>query len=156
MAILLTGGLAALLLASMLLLIFGPQLDGFIATKVGLSNAFSIAWVIRRWPLIVFLLILSLALVYYFAPNVEQEWKWITPGSVLAVIGWILTSLLFAYYVDHFGSYNKTYGTIGAVIILLTWMYLTRFLVLVGGELNAEIEHASASGKAPGEKTLPN
>ncbi len=154
MAILLTMGLSLLLLISMLLLIFGPQLGGFIAAKVGLGSAFSIAWAILRWPLIVFLLILSLALVYYFAPDVEQKWKWITPGSVLAVVGWALASLIFTYYVDNFGSYNKTYGTIGAVIILLTWMYLTGFLLLVGGELNAEIEHASAGGKAPGEKTL--
>jgi membrane protein len=155
-AILLTAGLAVLLLASMLLLIFGPQLGGFIAAKIGLGDAFAIAWSVLRWPVILFLLTLAVALVYYFAPDVEQEWRWITPGSIFAIIGWILVSLAFGYYVDNFGSYNKTYGTIGAVIVLLTWMYLSGFLLLVGGEMNAEIEHASASGKAPGKKTLPN
>ena len=84
----------------------------------------------------------------------EQEWKWITPGSALAVIGWLLASLGFAFYVNRFGSYNATYGSIGAVIVLLTWMYVTGLFVLIGGEINAEIEHAMPSGKDPGEKEL--
>ncbi len=154
MAILLTVALSVLLLLAMLLLIFGPHLGGFIAAKVGLGSAFAVAWEIVRWPLIVFLLIFAIALVYYLAPDVEQEWHWITPGSVFAIIGWLLASLGFNYYVEHFGSYNKTYGTIGAVIVLLTWMYLSGFLLLLGGEINAEIEHAARGGKAPGEKKI--
>jgi membrane protein len=70
------------------------------------------------------------------------------------VLGWLLASLGFAFYVNRFGSYNATYGSIGAVIVLLTWMYVTGLFVLIGGEINAEIEHASASGKAPGDKQL--
>ncbi len=89
----------------------------------------------------------------------EQEWKWITPGSIFAVVGWTLASLAFSYYVNNVGSYNETYGSIGAIIVLLTWMYLTGLSILIGGEINSEIEHAAASGKAPGEKgirhTLP-
>jgi membrane protein len=73
----------------------------------------------------------------------------------VAVLGWLLASVGFAFYVNHFGSYNATYGSIGAVIVLLTWMYVSGFFVLVGGEINAEIEHASASGKDPGEKASP-
>ena len=154
-AVLLTVGLAALMLSSMVLLIFGSELGSLIATKVGLGSAFDAAWEILRWPIIVFLMMFGAALIYYFAPDVEQEWRWITPGSVFAVLAWILMSLLFAWYVDHFGNYSVTYGSIGAVIILLTWMYFTGFFLLVGGEINAEIEHAAVSGKAKGKKKLP-
>lgn len=153
-AILLTVVLAAMLIASMVLIIFGPQLGHLIAAKVGLGTAFDVMWNVLRWPVILFLLVLATAIVYYFAPDVEQDWKWITPGSLLAVIMWILASLGFSYYVNNFGNYNATYGSIGAVIVLLTWMYLTGFFLLVGGEINAEIENAAPHGKDKGEKEL--
>lgn len=152
-AILLTMGLSLFILVSMVLLIFGPQLGNWIASLVGLGNVFEVAWNVLRWPVIVLLLILAMALIYYFAPDVEQRWKWITPGSVFAVIVTIAVSLGFSFYVNNFGSYNKTYGSIGTVIVFLTWLYLTGFVILVGGEINAEIEHAAPEGKAPGEKT---
>ncbi len=151
----LTVALAALVLVSMALLIFGPELGHWIAAKVGLGSAFDYAWNIARWPITVFLLIFAAALVYYFAPDVEQEWKWVTPGSAFAILSWLLVSFLFGYYVDNFGAYNKTYGSLGAVIGLLTWMYLSGFFLLVGGEINAEIEHAASKGKAPGQKKMP-
>jgi membrane protein len=153
-AILLTMGLSAFILLSMVLLIFGPQLGGWVASLVGLGNAFEVVWNILRWPVIVGLLILAMAIVYYVAPDVEQRWKWITPGSVFAVLMTIAVSLGFSFYVSNFGSYNKTYGSIGAVIVFLTWLYLTGLIILVGGEINAEIEHAAPQGKAPGEKTM--
>jgi membrane protein len=153
MAILLTVGLSVFIIASIILLIFGPQIGGWIADFVGLGKAFEIAWNILRWPVILFLIVTAVAAIYYFAPDVDQRWKWITPGSVFAVILWIIVSLGFSYYVNNFGSYDKTYGSIGAIIVLLTWMYVSGFVILVGGEINAEIEHASAAGKAPGEKT---
>jgi membrane protein len=156
MAILLTIGLSAFIIVSLILLTFGPQIGGWIADKVGLGSAFKLAWNILRWPVIVGLLIGAMALIYYMAPDVEQEWQWITPGSVVAVIGWLLASLGFSFYVNNFGSYNATYGSIGAVIVLLTWMYVSGFFILVGGEINAEIEHAAVSGKDPGEKELPS
>ena len=153
MAILLTMSLSIFLILSIVLLMFGPQIGGWLADFVGLGRAFEIAWNILRWPVILVLVITAIAAIYYFAPDVEQSWKWITPGSVFAVVLWILVSLGFSYYVNNFGSYDETYGTIGAIIILLTWMYVSGFVILVGGEINAEIEHASAEGKAPGEKT---
>jgi membrane protein len=151
-ALLLTIGLSVFLIASIILLMFGPQIGGYLAKLVGLGPAFEIAWNILRWPVILVLVITAMAVIYYFAPDVEQDWKWITPGSIFAVITWTLASLGFSYYVNHFGSYDKTYGSIGAIIVLLTWMYLSGFFILVGGEINAEIEHASVTGKAPGEK----
>jgi membrane protein len=154
-AIVLTVGLSVFLVAALVLLTFGPLLGGWIADLVGLGQVFTWVWNVLRWPVIAALLIVAIASVYYFAPDVEQEWKWITPGSVFAIIGWLLTSLGFAVYVNRFGSYNATYGTIGAVIVLLTWMYLSGLVILIGGEINAEIEHASHDGKDPAEKQLP-
>jgi membrane protein len=152
-ALLLTIGLSVFIVVSMVLLIFGPQLGGWIAALVGLGTAFEIAWNILRWPVIVGLLSIAMACLYYFAPDVEQRWKWITPGAVFAVLVTIAVSLGFSFYVKNFGAYNKTYGSIGAVIVFLTWLYLSGFVILVGGEINAEVEHAAPEGKAPGEKT---
>ena len=93
-----------------------------------------------------------MALVYYFAPDAEQDWIWITPGSVLATILWIVASLAFRFYVTNFASYNETYGAIGGVMVLLLWFYVSGIALLIGAELNAEIEHASPYGKDVGEK----
>jgi membrane protein len=120
---------------------------------VGLGSVFETLWNILRWPVSAGLLTVALAVVYYFAPDVEQQWKWITPGAVCAVLATLLVSLGFSQYVSHFGSYNTTYGSLGAVIVFLTWLYLTGLCLLVGGEINAEIEHAAPEGKAPGHKT---
>ena len=91
-------------------------------------------------------------LVYYFAPDAEQEWVWVTPGAILAAIIWLAASLGFKYYVANFATYTETYGAIGGVMVLLLWFYLSGVVFLLGAELNAEIEHASPYGKAVGEK----
>jgi membrane protein len=154
-AILLTVGLAVLIISSMTLLIFGPQLGHWLADYLQAGAAFDVLWRLLRWPIIVFLMVFALALVYYFTPDVEQEWRWLTPGSLLATLMWLGVSLLFAYDVENFGQDDRTYGSIGAVIVLLTWMYLSGLSLLIGGEINAEIEHAAGSGKSKGEKELP-
>jgi membrane protein len=154
-SILLVIGLSLFLIAATVLLMFGPQIGRWIAGGVGLGDVFSLTWNILRWPVSIILLMFGLAILYYFAPDVEQRWRWVTPGSVVAVIGWIIASLGFSYYVTNFGSYNVTYGSIGTVIVLLTWLYLTGLFILVGGQINAEIEHASPRGKNPGERTHP-
>jgi membrane protein len=101
----------------------------------------------------VFALIVSgFGLVYYFAPDVEQEWKWITPGAVFATITWMIISLGFRWYVSAFANYQKTYGAIGAAIVALLWFYVSGIAILAGAEMNALIEHASPEGKDPGEK----
>jgi membrane protein len=153
LSLLLTMGLSLFLLLAVVLLIFGPQLGRGLAALVGLGTVFEILWNVLRWPVSAGLLVVALALVYYFAPDVEQKWKWITPGAIFAVLATLLTSLGFSLYVSNFGSYNKTYGSLGAVIVFLTWLYLTGLCLLVGGEINAEIEHAAPDGKAPGRKT---
>ena len=155
-ALLLVLGLSGLLMASVALLIFGPQIGGLLAHYIGLGTAFEVIWNFARWPIILAFLIFAMANIYYFAPDVEQNWKWITPGSVFAILAWILVSLGFSYYVSQFGSYNKIYGSIGTFIVLMTWMYLMGFMILVGGTINAKIEHAAQLGKNPGDKALPD
>jgi membrane protein len=151
-AIGLTIGLAIFMLVSMTLVIGGPWMAEQIADRTGLGGAFEWTWKIVQWPLVFLLISTGLALLYYFAPDAEQEWIWITPGSVLATALWIAVSLGFKYYISSFGNYTETYGLIGGVMVLMLWFYLSGIAILVGAELNAEIEHASPYGKDVGEK----
>jgi membrane protein len=153
-AILLTVGLSVLIVTAMALLLLGPAIGSWVAGQFGLGQVFEVAWLVLRWVVIVAFLVLAMGLIYYMAPDVEQKWKWLTPGSIFAVLATLGASVAFSYYVENFGSYNETYGSIGAVIVLLLWMYLVGFFILVGGEINAEIEHAAAGGKEPGEKQI--
>jgi membrane protein len=103
-ALLLTVGLSLFLVVAMVLLIFGPQLGDWLAARVGLGKVFDLLWNILRWPVSAGMLIVAMALVYYYAPDVEQQWKWITPGAVFAVLATVVASLGFSVYVGHFGS----------------------------------------------------
>jgi membrane protein len=103
-----------------------------------------------QWPLVFALVASGIGLLYHVAPDVVQDFAWLTPGSVTATLLWLAASLGFRLYVVNFGSYNQTYGAIGAVMVLLVWLYLSALAVIVGGELNAEIEHASAHSRAAG------
>ena len=152
LAIALTVGLALFILVSMTLVIGGPALADRIASNYGLGSAFAWTWKIVQWPIVFLLVSTAIALVYYFAPDAEQDWVWITPGSLLATVLWLLVSLGFRQYLSVAGSYNETYGAIGSVMVLLLWFYLSGLVILLGAELNAEIEHASPYGKNPGEK----
>ena len=94
----------------------------------------------------------GIGLIYYFGPDAEQDWAWITPGSLLAATLWLAGTLGFRLYVVNFGNYDATYGTLGGIIVLLLWFYLTGLVIVIGAEMNAEIEHASPWGKEKGEK----
>jgi len=149
----LTVGLAVFILASMTLIIAGPGLAERVANSMHLGNAFKWTWLTLQWPLVFVLVATAIAMVYYFAPDAEQEWVWITPGSLLATGLWVVVSLGFRMYLARFDTYNvETYGTIGGVMVLLLWFYLSGVAILIGAELNAEIEHASPYGKEPGER----
>ncbi|MEC7473667.1 MAG: YihY/virulence factor BrkB family protein, partial [Pseudomonadota bacterium] len=130
----------------------GPQVMEWLASQVGLKDVVVLLWTWLRWPVIVLMLMLVVALLYYVAPDVKQEFRFITPGSVLAVLVWILASIAFGIYVQNFADYNATYGSIGAIIVLLLYLYISSAVLLFGAELNAVIEHASVEGKDPGEK----
>lgn len=151
-AIALTIGLALFVLLSMALIIVGPGFAQALAGRVGLGPAFVWIWSILRWPLIFVLIATAIALIYYFAPDAEQDFVWITPGSVLAAMLWIGASYALRTYVATMGNYTETYGVVGAVMVLLLWFYLSGLALLIGAELNAEIEHASPYGKEVGEK----
>ncbi len=149
MALLLVLGLALIFMMAFAIFFFGPIAAEFVARHLGM-HLIPIVIDVIRWPILLFTAILAVALLYYFTPNVRQQWRWLTPGSIFAVVGWIASSLLFAFYVNNFGSYNKTYGSIGAVIVLLTWMYLGGLVLLLGGQINAVIKH---SGEGVDKKT---
>ena len=151
-AIGLTFALAVLVLTSLTLVVAGPTVAAYLSSAVGLGPIFESAWTILRWPLAFVLVSTAVGLVYYFAPDAEQDWVWITPGAVVGTLLWILVSLAFKFYLANFADYNATYGAVGGVIVLLLWFYISGLAILVGAELNAEIEHASPHGKAPGEK----
>jgi membrane protein len=148
----LTVALAIFIVVSFGLVLAGPTLAEKIANYAHLGPAFEWTWKIVQWPVVFALVSLAIAIVYYYAPDAEQSWIWITPGSVVATILWLLISLGFKLYIAKFTSYNATYGAIGGVIVLLLWFYVSSLAILVGAELNSEIEHASPYGKDPGEK----
>jgi membrane protein len=148
----LTIALAVFIVVSFALVLVGPTMAERVAAWMHLGPVFEWTWKILQWPLVFCLIAFAIAIVYYYAPDAEQEWIWITPGSVFATILWVLISLGFKFYVTNFGSYNATYGTIGGVIVTMLWFYVSSLAILVGAELNAEIEHASPYGKDPGEK----
>ena len=148
----LTVSLALFVVVSFGLVLVGPTLAEKVAVWVHLGPVFKWTWLVLQWPVVFALVALAIALIYYFAPDAQQDFVWITPGSAFATVLWVVISLAFKFYVARFGSYNATYGTIGGIIVLLTWFYVSSLAVLIGAELNAEIEHASPYGKDPGEK----
>jgi membrane protein len=154
-SVLLSLGVAALLLFALGLVIFGPQLGGAVADLVGLGFVFQLVWNIVQWPVLLFFVLFAFALVYYFAPDVEQRFKWISPGSIIAVALWLVFSLLFSLYVSNVGSYNTTYGSFAGIVILMLYIYYSAFIMLIGAELNQVIEEHIPEGKNEGEKT-PN
>jgi membrane protein len=151
-AILLTTVLAAFILVSFTLVLAGPVLADRLAAWLRLGPLFAWTWKILQWPVVLMLVSIALALVYYIAPDVQQRLVWIVAGSVFATVGWLLASLGFKWYVSAFANYQKTYGAIGGVIVALLWLYVSGLAILMGAEMNAVIEHASPMGKDPGEK----
>jgi len=151
-AIALSMGLAFFILLSFTLVVFGPQTADLLARWFGLNAVFVWTWKIAQWPLVVALVVVGIGFIYYFAPDADQDWVWITPGSILATMLWLAGSLGFRYYAVNFGSYEATYGAIGGMMLLLMWFYVSAVAVVIGAELNAEIEHASPWGKDYGER----
>jgi len=152
-AITLTIALSVLIIMALVLVVAGGNIGEGIANHYGLGPAFAVAWRVIQWPVIFGSLILAFALIYYFAPDLhDQAWKWLTPGAAIGVALWLLVSIAFRLYLHFFDSYSKTYGSLGAVIVLMLWLYFTGAAVLVGGEINSEIENAAAEQGAPEAK----
>jgi membrane protein len=136
-AVALTGGLALFGIAALALFAVLPTVFGLLPLPVAWDDAVANV----RWPTLAGIVIIALAIVYHYAPSrVPQKWQWISWGAIVATVLWLLGSAAFTFYVTKVGSYDKTYGSLGAVIILLLWFYLSAYVTLIGAELNAEIE----------------
>jgi membrane protein len=151
-AIALTIGIAIFILASMFLILAGPTVAETLAVRMRLGPTFTWAWMVLQWPVVFALVVSAVGLVYYFAPDVQQDWVWITPGAVLATVLWVGVSLALKLYYQLMPDANAAYGTLGAVMVLMLWFYCSGLALLLGAELNAEVEHASPYGKDAGER----
>jgi membrane protein len=141
-AIAITIALAVFVVIAFAFVVGGADLAAWVAARLGLSEGLARTWTIAQWLLAVVLVVTAVDLVYYFAPNADTPFVWITPGALLATGLWLLTSFGFKVYVENFSTYTALPGAIGAVIVLLLWLYLSGFALLVGAELNAEIDKA--------------
>ena len=127
-------------LLALALVLTGPIVDS-IAGPLGISSTATTVWDIAKWPVMLAIVLTIIAVLYYATPNVKlRGFKWVTPGSIVAVVVWIVVSAAFAFYVANFGSYDKTYGTLGGLIVMLVWLWITNLALLFGHELNAERE----------------
>lgn len=153
-AIALTIGLSLFILTSFALIVAGPWLADFLGRQFGLAPAFTWTWKILQWPVVFLLASTGFGFVYYFAPDADQEWAWITPGALIATLLWLVASFAFRYYVVNFGNYEEAYGTLGAIILTLLWFYITGLAMVIGAELSAEIHRASPWGMNPGPKIM--
>jgi membrane protein len=141
-----------LVIGAFSLIVLGGVIQDWLGSRLGFSGWLITFFAVFRWVVIVLALLLGFAMIYRYAPNVEQKFAFITPGSVLGVILLIVVSLGFAIYTRNFADYNATYGSIGAVIILMLWLYIAGLVILIGSEINALLEHYSSKGKRKGEK----
>jgi len=141
-----------LMLTAFVIVVFGRSIGGAVAEAVGLGTVFQTVWSIVQWPIVACVVLFTFAVVYYFAPAAKQRWRWISPGSVLAFIFWLLFSLAFSYYAGNFSSYNETYGSLAGVIIFMLYVYYSALIMLVGAEMNQVIEWHIPGGKDEGEK----
>jgi membrane protein len=151
-ALLLTFLFGLFILGAMVLVVSGGAIEAWLTSKVGGNEILSLAFAAARWVIIALGLLLGFAFIYYLGPDVEQKFRWISPGSAAAVVLLAAVSLGFKLYVANFGKYNATYGSIGAVIVLMLWLYFTGWVILLGSEINAVHEHRSPGGKNLGEK----
>jgi membrane protein len=124
-------------------MLIGPQIIGWITGLVGLDAVFVVLWAWLRFPIALFLLALILSLVYRFAPDADQPYRFVTPGAAIAVVTWAISSLGFALYLAYFADYGATYGSLGVAIGLLFYLYLSASVVLFGAEVNAAIHRYS-------------
>lgn len=144
---------AVLIILAFVAFMLGGNAGMWLAQKAQVGTEFAQLWAWLRWPFTALIVMLAAALCYYFLPDVKQKFRYVTPGSITATVLWLLTTWGFTIYVEHFGRFNVTYGSIGGVIVLMLWLYLSGLVFLLGGEVNAVVEHESAEGKAKGART---
>jgi membrane protein len=152
-------GLTIVLLTLLAVTTIAVVLTGGLAEKVGdligLGSTAVTVWNIAKWPVLLLVVSFMFALLYWAAPNVKQPgFRWVSPGGILAVVGWLIASGAFAFYVGNFGSYNKTYGALGGVVVFLVWLWISNIMILLGAEFNAELQRGRAieGGMRPPDK----
>lgn len=141
LSIVYTGGVAIMIIASVALLLVGPTAMEWVAARLGLRDAFVAVWAWLRWPVAFAILTLAVAVILHAAPNVDHPFKLVTPGALFAVVAWVAVTQGFKYYVNNFGNYNAMYGSIGAIIVLLLYFFISAAVLLFGAEINAVIEN---------------
>jgi membrane protein len=145
-----------LALVALALVLTGPLAEA-VADPLGIGDAVVTAWDIAKWPVLLAVMITMISVLYYAAPNVRlRGFRWVTAGSIVAVVVWLIASAAFALYVANFGSYDETYGTLGGVVVILIWLWITNIALLFGHELNAERERSQelAEGRSRAEKEI--
>lgn len=140
------------LLGSAALYLATSAWGGAIADSLGAGRLFRITLSIVRWPIIVALLMVAVGLLYWMAPNLKLPFKWISPGAAIFTVVWIVATLGFGFYVSHFSSYSNTYGALGGVVVLMTWLYITNITLFIGAEINALLDEAKEPRKADSER----
>lgn len=152
LAFFMTIGAFVLMSVALVTIGYGGHIADFLAAHIGFSGIFSAVWSAAEWIFLLFLVLLAFNILYIVAPNIRhREWHWMMPGTVAGVALWLLVSYGFKIYLSFFNMYSATYGSIGAVIILLLWFYLTGLAIIVGGEVNSEIEKAKGKVEKPPE-----
>jgi membrane protein len=145
-----------LALVALGLVLTGPIVDA-VAEPIGLSSTATTIWDIAKWPVLAALFVTMISILYYASPNVKlRGFKWVTPGSIVALVAWVLASAGFAFFVSNFGSYDKTYGALAGMVVLLIWLWITNLAILFGHELNAERERSAeiGEGKARADREI--
>jgi membrane protein len=143
----LTVATAVATISALMIVLYGRRIGDVIALSFGYEDSFKLAWRIMQWPIALVFVLITFNLILHFAPNLaRRNWRWSTPGGVVAVALWLLVSFGLRLYLNFFDTYSRTYGSLGALIVLMLWFYLTGLAILIGGEINSEIE---------GIKTLP-
>jgi membrane protein len=145
-----------LALVALGLVLTGPIVDA-VAEPIGLSSTATTIWDIAKWPVLAALFVTMISILYYASPNVKlRGFKWVTPGSIVALVVWVVASAGFAFFVSNFGSYDKTYGALAGMVVLLIWLWITNLAILFGHELNAERERSAeiGEGKARADREI--
>ncbi|MEK6282746.1 MAG: YihY/virulence factor BrkB family protein [Acidobacteriota bacterium] len=145
MSIVLTIALSVMIVLALVIVLYGGHIGDRVAAYFGFSAAFTIVWNILQWPIALLALLLTFNLIYYFGPSVRpRKQRWCMIGTITAVVLWLLVSFGFRLYLHFFNSYSVTYGSLGALIILMLWFYFTGLAILLGGEINSELERDCA------------
>jgi len=153
LAMVLTIAFAVLIICALALALIGQHVGHYLAAVEGWGDKFATAWSIIQWPLVILFVLVAVSLLYRYAPNIRvQKWRWIFPGAIVAVIIWLAVVWGLRAYLHFFNTYDKFYGSLGAVIILMLWLYLSGVAILTGAEVNSEMEHAAAIAGHPRAK----